>query len=62
MLFEHNVRQKWLPFYDKMDPPTSMTINVKQRHTISLKFGDTILTSLIKLLPKVKYSICSVTK
>ena len=62
MLFEHNVRQKLLPFYDKMDPPISMTINVKHRHTISLKFGDTILTSLIKLLPKVKCSICSVTK
>ena len=33
--------------------------NVKHRNAICLKFGDNFLTSLTKLVPQVKASICS---
>ena len=36
--------------------------NVKHRYAIRLKFGDKLLTSLTKLVPQVKASICSTIK
>ena len=46
--------------YDKMDLFIRMRIlcNVRYRHSICLKFGDTFLTPLTKLALEVKAIIC----
>ena len=60
-LFEHDFWESWLNFYDKIDLPIRMRIiySVKHFDAFWLKFGDTFLPFLIKLVPKVKANICS---
>ena len=55
-LSEHNFWQSLLKFCNEIDLPNRMRIiyNVKYRHAIRLKFGETILTSLTKLVLKAK--------
>lgn len=50
-----------LKFSEKMDPPIRMGTfnNMKHRHTIYLKSGDTFFTFLKKLWLHRKASICS---
>ena len=54
----------YLKFSDKMDLTiqTKMLNNVKDRHTICLKYGDRFLTSSIMLRLEAKDSICSTMK
>ena len=56
--------QNWLKFYDEMDLSIRIRIiyNVKRRYVIRLKFGDKVLTSLIKSVLEAKAKICSTIK
>ena len=63
-LFEYNLWWNCLEFIDKADLTIQMRIfnNVKNNHTICLKFGDRFFTSLTMLRLETKAIICSVIK
>ena len=63
-LIKYNFCWNCLEFSDKMYLTIQMKIfnNVKHRHAICLKFGNSCFTSLTMLGSKAKASICSAIK
>ena len=61
-LFEYNFMQNRLESSNKIDLTIQMIFNHEKHHTICLKFGDRLITSLTMLALQAKTIICFINK